>query len=202
MFILFLESILIGLAVSAPIGPVGVMCIKSTISHRIFAGLAVGIGSAIATTFFAVLIGLGLASMTDFLISIHSILKFGGAAFLLYLGISYIFKKTDYVVRGQSASKKTLGKTFTASFFITIISPMTILTFLGIMSALEIEAKNRIDVIALTLGVLVGCILWWIVLVTAIHFTAKRLSEKVLSYINWVSGIIIIGFAVYILGWT
>lgn len=202
MLSLFLQSIIIGLSIAAPIGPVGVICIKTTISHRVLAGLAVGMGATVATAVYALIIGLGLASMTDFLTSIHSILKYGGGAFLFYLGLTFIFKKTSHEANEQHTNKKAVGKTFASALFLTLINPMTMLTFLGIMSAFEIQATNNKEVAALILGCLIGSALWWGFLVTAVHLTTKRINENFLNYINRVSGIIIIGFATYILIWT
>ncbi len=202
MLILFLQSIFIGLSIAMPIGPVGVICIKTTISHRILAGFIVGMGATAAIVVYALIIGLGLASMADFLVSIHSILKFGGGAFLLYLGLTFIFKKAHHGIKEQQTSKKAMGKNFASALFLTLINPMTMLTFLGVMSALEIQAKNHIEVTTLILGCLIGSALWWGFLVIAVHLTTKRLNENILNYINRVSGIIIIAFAVYILIWT
>lgn len=202
MLILILQSIVIGLSIAAPIGPVGVICIKTTISHKFLPGLAVGMGATIAISIYALLIGLGLASVTALSPIFHYILKFGGGAFLLYLGLTYLFKKTRHNIDSKEATNSAIGKTFASGLFLTLINPMTMLTFLGIMSALEIEATKHIEVAALILGTLIGSALWWGFLVTAVHFTAKRLNEKTLNYINRVSGIIIIAFAIYILVWT
>lgn len=201
MLILFLQSILIGLAIAAPVGPIGIICIRTTISHGMLPGLAVGMGAAVADAMYAVAAGLGFAAITKFLLNISSFLKFGSGIFLLYLGISFFLKKTHYS-RGQSTYKKSIGKTFVATFFLTLTNPMTMLSFLGIMSALEIEATKKLEVATLIIGVLIGSALWWIGLVTVVSLTARRLSENTLNYINRISGIIIIGFAVYILGWA
>lgn len=201
MLNLFLEAIVLGLAIAAPVGPVGVICIKNTASQGILPGLAAGIGASIAIALYAAIIGLGLASMTDFLLKIGPILKYGGGGFLLYLGLTFLLKKTSYNTK-ESDNKNTIKKTLLSSFLLTFASPMTMLTFLGVMSALELEASNKTEATALILGALLGSVLWWIFLVSTIFYTAKRLNENILNYINRASGIIIIGFAIYILGWT
>lgn len=201
MVILFLQSILIGIAIAAPVGPIGIICIRTTISHGILPGLAVGTGAAMADAMYAVAAGLGLAAITNFLLNISPILKFGGGLFLLYLGISFFLKKTHYS-NVQSTYKKNIGKTFISTFFLTLTNPMTMLSFLGIMSALEVEAANKMELTTLILGVLIGSALWWLFLVTVVSLTAKRLNEKTLNYINRASGIILIAFGIYILAWA
>lgn len=201
MLILFLQSIVIGLAIAAPVGPIGIICIRTTIVQGILPGLAVGMGAAMADAMYAVAAGLGLAAITKFLLDITPILKFGGSIFLLYLGITFFLKKTHYS-NGPGSNKKNIGKTFISTFFLTLTNPVTMLSFLGIMSALEVEATNKKEVAALIMGVLIGSALWWVVLVGAVSFTAKRLNENILNYINRISGVILIAFAIYILGWT
>lgn len=201
MLNLFLQAIVLGLAIAAPVGPVGVICINNTASHGVLPGLAAGIGASIAIALYAAIIGLGLASMTNFLLKIAPILKYGGGGFLLYLGTTFLLKKPSYDTK-QSTHKNTIKKTLVSSFVLTFASPMTMLTFLGVMTALELEASNKTEATALILGALLGSILWWIALVCTIFYTAKRLNENILNYINRGSGIIIIGFAIYILGWT
>lgn len=201
MLILFLQSVIIGLAIAAPVGPIGIICIRTTIAHGVLPGLAVGLGAAVADAMYALAAGLGLAAITKFLLDISPILKFGGGIFLLYLGTTFFLKKTHYSTT-QSTYKKTIGKTFVTTFFLTLTNPMTMLSFLGIMSALEVEATSKQDVATLIIGVLIGSALWWLFLVTAVSLTAKRLSEKILNYINRFSGIIIIAFALYILIWA
>lgn len=201
MLILLFQSILIGLAIAAPVGPIGIICIRTTISHGTSAGLAVGLGAAMADAMYAVAAGLGLAAITKFLLNITPILKFGGSLFLIYLGILFLFKKTHYT-NVQSTYKKNIGKTFISTFFLTLTNPMTMFSFLGIMSALKVEATNKLELFTLIFGVLLGSTLWWIFLVGVVSLTAKRLSENILNYINRISGLILIAFAIYILGWS
>lgn len=201
MLILFLQSLIIGLAIAAPVGPIGIICIRTTISHGTLPGLAVGLGAAVADSMYAIAAGLGLAAITKFLLNISTLLKFGGGIFLLYLGISYFFKHTHYT-KVKDAYKKNIFKTFATTFFLTLTNPITMLSFIGIMSALGVKTTNKTELTTLILGVLIGSTLWWLFLVTVVSFTAKRLSEKVLNYINKISGIIIIVFAIYILGWA
>lgn len=201
MLKLFLQSVIIGLAIAAPVGPIGIICIRTTIARGFIPGLAVGMGAAMADAMYAVAAGLGLAAITKFLMGIEHLLKFGGGIFLLYLGISFFLKKTHYT-NADKASKKKIAKIFTSTFFLTLTNPITMLSFLGIMSALEVEASNKMELSALILGVLIGSALWWVFLVGAVSLTAKRLSDKILNYINQISGIILVAFAIYILGWA
>lgn len=200
MYNLFFQSIIIGLAIAAPIGPIGVICIRTTVSHGPVVGFAVGMGAALADAMYALAAGFGLAAIINFLSSLTTILKYGGGIFLLYLGVAFILKKPRYPKEDVKISKR-IGRTFTSTFFLTLSNPVTLFSFLGIMSALNVEATNKMEVVTLILGVLIGSSLWWIFLVSLVSLSAKRLSERFLVYINKVSGVILIVFAVYILIW-
>lgn len=198
---LFIQSIIIGLAIAAPVGPIGILCIRTTIAKGIFAGLAVGFGAAAADGVYAVIAGFGLGIVVSFLLGITPILKVVGGIFLICIGISIFLKKVSYSTI-EKVPRKSYARLFSSTFFLTLSNPMTILTFLGIISALEVEVTNQSDLIILILGVFLGSILWWLFLVTAVFIIAKRLSIKVLSFINKLAGLIIVGFGIYILVWA
>lgn len=198
---LFIQSVIIGLAIAAPVGPIGVLCIRTTMVNGALAGLFVGLGAALADGIYAVLAGLGISVITNFLLGISSILKVVGGCFLLYIGIKVFLKKVHYSQMG-AAVRKSYGRLFSSTFFLTLSNPMTILAFVGIISALKMEATNRIELMTLIVGVLLGSTLWWLLLVGTVLFITKRLNARILGYVNRVSGIIIIGFGAYILLWA
>lgn len=198
---LFIQSVIIGLAIAAPVGPIGVLCIRTTIVHGALAGLFVGFGAALADAIYAVLAGLGISMITNFLLGISSILKILGGCFLLYIGMKIFLQKVHYSQMG-AAARRSYGRLFTSTFFLTLSNPMTILAFVSIISVLKVAANTGTELTILIIGVLTGSTLWWLILVGAVLFIAKRLNARVLGYINRVSGIVIIGFGVYILLWA
>lgn len=198
---LFIQSLIIGLAIAAPVGPIGVLCIRTTIVKGILAGLAVGFGAAFADGVYAVIAGLGLSIVIKFLIGLTPILKIVGGCFLLYMGISMLLKKVSHL-KTDTAPRKSFWRLFTSTFFLTLSNPMTILTFLGVMTALEVEASDKADLVILIGGVFLGSILWWLFLVGLVSIVSKRLSIQVLTYTSKIAGIIIIGFGIYILFWA
>lgn len=199
---LFLQSLIIGLAIAAPVGPIGVLCIRTTIVKGLLAGLAVGLGAALADGFYAVVAGFGLSIVINFLIGMTPILKVLGGCFLLYMGTMMFLKKVSSLKKTEPVTRKSYRRLFSSTFFLTLSNPMTVLSFLGIMTALGIEASNNKELIILICGVFIGSTLWWLFLVTLVSIVSKRLSIKVLSYINKIAGLVIVGFGIYILGWA
>jgi len=198
---IFIQAIIIGLAIAAPVGPIGILCIRTTIAKGILAGLAVGFGAAAADGFYVIIGGLGLGIVIKILLGIAPILKVVGGVFLLFIGTKIFLKKVSYS-KTETEVRKSYGRLFSSTFFLTLSNPMTILTFLGVISAMEVEMTTNFDLITLILGVFLGSILWWVFLVTIVSIVAKRLSVKVLSFINKLAGLILIGFGIYILGWA
>lgn len=198
---LFIQSVIIGLAIAAPVGPIGVLCIRTTVVNGILAGLAVGFGAAVADGVYAILAGIGLSMITNFLLDISPILKIVGGGFLLYTGIIIFLQKVHYS-KARVVIRKSYGRLFSSTFFLTLSNPMTILAFLGIISALEVETTSNKEFMTLIIGVLSGSILWWLFLVGTVSFVAKRLNATVLGYVNRASGIVIAVFGIYILFWV
>lgn len=203
---LFWKSFFMGLAIAAPIGPVCLLCIRQTLKYGAIIGAVVGLAAATADLFYATLAGLGVGILSEFLMSISTYLKIGGSLFLVYLGSTFLFaKKTPHMPDETPAiSKRT---TFVTSFLLTVSNPMTMLAFFGIVSSFGIQppdgfflSKNDLMVLLmLGTGTFCGAILWYLFLTCGIGLTRKKLSTNHVHRISQGSGLMIIGFALYVL---
>ena len=66
---LILKGILIGIIASAPMGPVGILCIQRTLNKGRWYGFATGLGAAISDMLYALITGLGMSFIMDFISS-------------------------------------------------------------------------------------------------------------------------------------
>lgn len=85
MIFLF-KGLILGLAVAAPIGPIGVLCIRRTIANGRTSGIISGLGTATADMFYGCIAAFGVNTISDFLLHIHSYLQIIGGIYLIYLG--------------------------------------------------------------------------------------------------------------------
>src|SRR5512134_3594586 len=84
----FLRGLVIGFSIAAPVGPIGVLCIRRTLAQGRVAGLVSGLGAATADAFYGSVAGFGLTFLSGFLLGQQQWLRLVGGLFLLYLGVT------------------------------------------------------------------------------------------------------------------
>ncbi len=193
---LFLKGIILGFSIAAPVGPIGILCIRKTLQFGRFSGLFSGLGAAVADTIFAVIAAFGLTLISDALLAGQFWLRLVGGAFLLYLGWKTFFTKV--LDKSQKISHTNLLHDFISTFFLTITNPMTILAFIAIFAGVGLSSISRShwESLVLVLGVFLGSALWWLLLSEGVTLFRKNVSEKVMLWINRGAGIMIAAFGI------
>jgi threonine/homoserine/homoserine lactone efflux protein len=194
MIILFLKGCLIGFSIAMPVGPIGLLCIRNALTRGMRFGLMTGLGAASADAIFGALAGFGVtvigAFMTDFQMYLHMV----GALFLAYLGIATFKEKPlDVEISNQAGG---LSYAFISTFFLTLINPMTILSFAGIYAGLSSSffSSDWIVPIVLTIGIFIGSAIWWLLLSIAASHLKEKMNVKARAWLNRISGMMILGF--------
>ena len=195
---LFLKSILAGLAIAAPVGPVGVLCVHRTVLESRLHGLVSGLGAAVADALYGCIAAFGLAALAHLLLDHTSEMQLAGGILLLGMGIHTYRKRTAALPKGEEPLRmhSLLGDFFT-TFVLTLINPITILAFAGIFVALGvfIEADRALlDPILVVLGVFIGSCLWWFGIALGAGLLRGRLDIHHLEWMNRISGTLIFVF--------
>lgn len=192
----FLKGIVLGFSIAAPVGPIGVLCIRKTLQFGRSAGFFSGLGAASADAVYAIIAAFGLTIISNFLLAGQFWIRLIGSLFLLYLG-----SKT-FIAKPASQSKNiphtTLVNDFVSTFFLTITNPMTILSFLAIFAGLGLSniQGDYTQSSALVLGVFLGSAIWWLILSEGMTLFRKKVSQNVMTWINRIAGLIILGFGI------
>jgi len=198
ILLIILKAILIGFGIAAPVGPIGLLCIKYNLNYGMKEGMVVGLGAAVADATFAFIAGLGFVAITSLLIQSNSYIKIIGGLFLIYLGIKD-YLKVSKLQSLPEVKRKNMLKIFINTYLLTLTNPMTILMFAGIISSFDIVTNSLLEVVLIIIGVFFGSMLWWVILSVFLHITKKRLSKRLLNYINKMSSAILIIFGLYAL---
>ena len=192
------KGMLLGFAIAAPVGPIGVLCIRRTVQFGRFSGLFTGLGAAIADLLYAAVAALGITLVSDFLIQGQFWLRLTGGIFLLYLGLKTFFSATPDGSE-KSTSHNSLYADFFSTFFLTLTNPLTIISFLAVFAALGLSSgldEGYTGAIFLLIGVFCGSSLWWLLLSEGVTFFRKKVSHRVMGWINRIAGILICLFGV------
>ncbi len=195
------KGVIIGLSVSIPLGPIGVLTIQRTLSKGRRSGLVNGLGAATADVFYAVLAGFGISIVIDFILKYQSIFKFIGGAFLLILGYRLIVSNPAKTLRQQCKDKnKGLWGDYFSTLGLTISNPIVLFVFLAVFAGLGlIDKTSHIpSVIFLLLGVVCGACLWWFTLTFLVSIFRSKFRLRRLLIINQISGILVILFGLFV----
>lgn len=197
--LLFLRGLLVGLAIAAPIGPIGVLCIQRTLAEGVVPGLVTGFGSATAHGLYAAVAGFGFVLISDSLDSGQIVLRLVGGLYLAYLAFRVV--RSEPKLPGASRKRRGLLATYASSFLVDITSPGTIVLFAAIFAGLgTTSAAGRYGPTAfLVVGVLLGSGLWWVLLSNGVNLLRARLNSRWLRWINRFSGLVLLGFAAFVL---
>jgi threonine/homoserine/homoserine lactone efflux protein len=192
----FLKGLIIGLSIAAPVGPIGVLCIRRTLAHGKIVGLVSGLGAATADGIYGLIAGFGLTVITNFLIDQQFWIQMVGGFFLCYLGFRTLTSKASFTQ--SDTQKKNIINAFLSVLFLTLTNPMTILSFIAIFAGLGISssASSIFSSVVLVIGVFCGSTLWWVILSSGVGLLRNRINNKSLTVINRLSGVVIIVFGV------
>lgn len=190
------KGLLIGFSIAAPVGPIGILCIKRTITSGRLAGLVSGLGAATADAVYGIIAAFGLTFISSFLIDQQSWLRLLGGAFLCYLGVKTFFTKPT---ESSSLSNEiNLLNAYGSTFFLTLTNPLTILSFAAIFAGLGLldVDGNYLSAAIIVLGVFIGSACWWFLLSTGVSIFRARFTSTGLLWVNRISGLIILGFGI------
>ena len=193
---LFLRAFIIGISIAAPVGPIGVLCIRRTLANGKAAGFISGLGAASADMVYGAIAAFGLTAITGLLVENAFWLRILGGVFLLYLGVkTFLEKPSD---KAAQAAQGNLLSMYTTTFFLTITNPMTILSFAAIFAGTMLgnEMGNPLVMVA---GVFTGSAVWWLGLSLGVGIVRERLTHIHMAWINRISGAVIIVFGLFAL---
>jgi threonine/homoserine/homoserine lactone efflux protein len=191
-----LKGIAIGFAIAAPVGPIGVLCIRRSLAEGNRVGFATGLGAATADAAYGCIAGFGLTAISSFLVEQKFWLGLIGGLFLCFLGVrTFISKPAD---RAAEVGGSGVASAFFSTFLLTVTNPMTILSFIAVFAGFGLGASpNYAAATALVGGVFVGSALWWLLLSSGVGLLRSRVTPNWMQIVNRFSGCIIFGFGIY-----
>jgi threonine/homoserine/homoserine lactone efflux protein len=194
-----IQGLVVGFTIAAPVGPIGILCIRRTLAGGRLSGFVSGLGAATADAVYGSIAAFGLTSIAAFLIAHLALLRVSGGGFLVYVGWRIFF------ARGQERSplvqRSGLAGDYVSTLLLTLTNPLTILSFAAVFTGLGLAGAGRDYGAAglLVLGVFVGSGLWWALLSGLIDRVRRRVDLDMLRWVNRVSGGMIGGFGVVVI---
>jgi threonine/homoserine/homoserine lactone efflux protein len=187
----FLKGIFIGFAMAIPIGPIGIMCVRKTLTEGRLRGLIIGLGAATADLLYGCVAAFGITMISNTLASQRIWIRLVGGALLLFLGVrTFRAQPTDPKFKIHSSGM--LGS-YLYTVFLTLTNPLTIFAFIAVFAALGLgNGLNSFSASALVAGVFIGSSLWFLLLSSGVTFFRKKLDLIGLRWVNRIAGVLII----------
>ncbi|MBX9569204.1 MAG: LysE family transporter [Candidatus Obscuribacterales bacterium] len=187
------SSIGLGVALAAPVGPIAMLCMRTTLRSGFWAGFSAGLGAAFADGVICFLVLSGLASAENIVWPMDLILRILSALFLLFLSIKLFRAKADLKEPELSdIGTSGLTKHFISTFAITILSPLTFVSFFAIFSV-GIKTIVGFEGLVASVGVMTGSALWWLLLASGLSIARRKLNARIMRFIN-VSSALFMGY--------
>ena len=189
----FLKGVMLGFLMAAPVGPIAILCMRRSLAQGTFVGLCSGLGAATADGLYGAVAAFGLTLISTFLLKQQFWLGLLGGGFLCYLGW-HAFRSLPQSHEAPSQTTSSWGA-FSSTLLLTLVNPMTIITFVAVFAGLGLGASPSYATASLlVLGLFVGSAAWWIVLSTGVGFLRKRVTPAWLRVINQFSGGLLMAF--------
>lgn len=189
-----LKGLAAGLAISASVGPVNVLCLSRTLTKGRKAGLISGFGAATADTTYGAIAGFSVQWVLGFLLREENWIRLFGGILLIALGVFYYLRRPKGL--RETREEKTTQSDWVSAFFLNLTNPTTVLSFMAVLTALGFTERAWWQGLTLVLGIFAGAMLWWTALAAVVNHFRDQLSDGFTVWMNRVAGVAIGGFGV------
>lgn len=198
---ILLKGILLGLAVSMPLGPIGIILINRTIKRGMLSGFFSGLGLASADTLLAVLAALGFNVILSFINQERFIISVVAGLIIIGIGTKIFLSNPVKDIRNREKANKSLWRDYYSVFVLSISNPYTIFIFVAFFSGVHINGNVKPELVPFFLipGVLIGTITWWFFLSYFVSRFKKNIRLRVIVRVNKVAGIVVIVIGILVL---
>jgi threonine/homoserine/homoserine lactone efflux protein len=190
-----MKGLIIGLSIAVPVGPIGILCIRRTLSQGRIIGILSGLGAATADAFYGAIVGFGFTVLSDLLMGHQTGLRLIGGGLLCLIGAKTFLSKP--AERGSPVEGNTRWGAYLSTLILTLTNPMTILFFAAVFAGLGVGGGSDDHYLSsgiLVLGVFIGSGSWWLILAGFTGLLRGLFNYKRMQWLNRISGLVIIGF--------
>lgn len=197
---LIIKGLLIGIVASAPMGPVGVLCIQRTLNKGRWYGFVTGIGAAFSDIFYALITGFGMSFVVEFIEDKDNMfyLQLAGSIMLFFFGLYAFRSDPARSIRPTSPKKGTLAHNMVTAFLVTLSNPLIIFLFVALFARFAFVVPEHLVQQSLGyLSILAGALAWWFVLTYAVDKVRSHFNVQGIRLLNRIIGaaVIIAGIA-------
>ena len=193
MLELVIKGVAIGLCISVPLGPIGMLCVQRTLNRGRRYGIATGLGATASDLVYTVVTLFFLQFVIGFIEEHKTIFQTAGAVIVICFGI-FIFKSCPSAQpQPNEPSKNSMFSDFITSFGLTFSNPLILFVLIALFARFRFIADDSPSAAYLAgiLSILLGAAVWWCLLTYIVSHFQNRLNMRGLRMINRITGCII-----------
>jgi len=197
-FSLLWEGFLIGIAVSVPLGPLGMLCIKRTVNKNWKSGFLSGLGIAASDVIYAIVAGFSLTIIINFISTYEIYFKILGASMVVLLGLYIFISNPAKEIQKFQRKGTSYLQDFLTAFLLTVSNPLSVFVFIAIFTSysLVLQLSQLFEALLIIGGIFVGGATWWFILTGLAHLFRHKLTINTLWWANKIIGLSVILIAV------
>ena len=188
---LILKGLIVGIVASAPMGPVGVLTVQRTLNKGRWYGFVTGVGASLSDIIYAIVTGLGLSLVLDFVEKGSAMfwIKLAGGVMLFLFGL-WTFKTKPAPLRPKSKQNGTFAHNFLTGFLVTLSNPLIVFLFLALFARFGfVVSGHPIEQFLGYLAIVAGALFWWLGLTGFIDQVRSRFRVETIGLLNKAIGI-------------
>ena len=188
------KGMLIGIIASAPMGPVGVLCVQRTLNKGRWYGFITGVGAAISDMIYAAIAGYGMSFVMDFLNNQQTrmYLQIVGSVLLFIFGLWTWRSDPTKKLHKSGNTKGTLWHNGLTAFLVTFSNPLIIFLFLASYAQFAFVMPNHpFEMFVGFMSIVAGALVWWYGLTWLIDKVRGKFDSNGIRLINQVIGSIV-----------
>jgi threonine/homoserine/homoserine lactone efflux protein len=199
---LAIEGAIIGFLIALPVGPAAALCIRRSITVGAMAGYLTGIGAALGDAVFGAVAAFGLSFVEQLVSRNEALLRGLGGVILVVMGWFTMRHRLrtvgDPVADDREHQISTHLHYASSSFFITVFNPLTVMAFGAAFAGRNLAGVGASlpDAALLVASVFAGALAWWFILCVGALSLRSRFTSVGLSWLNRISGAVILGFGI------
>lgn len=195
--LVLLQGIVLGFVVAAPVGPIGLLCVRRTLEHGPGLGFATGLGAAVADTVWGAVAAFSISAVIVFITGYEMQFRLFGGIFML--AVAWRAFRTKLGPAAEAPDSRTFIGAFATGLVLTLTNPITILAFIALLAGFGLGGHlGQLDAATIVVGVFIGSASWWIMLAGGIALVRHKIDEPLLLLINRAAAVGLAGFG----GWA
>lgn len=200
LFSIIIGCFSIGVILSAPMGPIGILCVQRTLNNGRNCGFYTGVGAAVSDLLYCLLTGLGMSIVTDWIEANQYILQVIGSVLLLVYAI-YMISHTPvpHNIKDDGDKRNNPTQEMLTGFLLTLSNPMIIFLIIPLFARFAFPMPEHSWYLIL-LGyamIVVGALSWWTMITYAVDKIRGQFNFKTMRHINVVMGCLILLLSLY-----